>query len=157
MMEQLFDINLNKSSFSSKQDKTNREKNLKLFLEFGLPNKKDENWKFTDLNFIIKSNFKNISNDYSFNFDRKIDLINNFEHNSIVMVNGIYKSSNIKFEEKEKVKIESLKSVEEINYHSNNNLYFLNQALSLGGFYLEIQENYKCKKPFIIYNYFLPI
>ena len=70
------------------------------------------------------------------------------------MVNGLFKSSDIKFEEKEKLKIESLKSVEEINCQSNNNLYFLNQALSLGGFYLEIQENYKCKKPIIIYNYF---
>ncbi len=154
MIEQLFNIDLNKSSLSSKKDKTNREKNLKLFLDSGLPNKKDENWKFTDLNFIIKSNFKNISNDYSINFERKIDLINDFEHNSIVLVNGIYKSSNIKFEEKEKVKIESLKSIEKINHHSNNNLFFLNQALSLGGFYLEIQENYKCKKPFVIYNYF---
>ena len=64
------------------------------------------------------------------------------------------KSSNIKFEEKEKVKIESLNSFEDFNCQSNNNLYFLNQALSLGGFYLEVQENYKCKKPFVIYNYF---
>ena len=38
------------------------EKNLNLFLETGLPNKKDENWKFTDLNQIIKGNFKNIIN-----------------------------------------------------------------------------------------------
>ena len=106
------------------------------------------------MNFIIDRNFKNISNDYRINFDTKIDPINDFEHNSIVLVNGLYKSSNIKFEEKEKVKIESLKSVEEINCQSNNNLYFLNQALSLGGFYLEVQENYKCKKPFVIYNYF---
>ena len=154
MIEQLFNIDLNKTPLSSKKDKTNREKNLKLFLNSGLPNKKDENWKFTDLNFIINRNFKNISNDYRINFDTKIDLINDFEHNSIVLVNGLYKSSNIKFEEKEKVKIESLKSVEEINCQSNNNLYFLNQALSLGGFYLEVQENYKCKKPFVIYNYF---
>ena len=154
MTGQFFNINLNKSSLSTKKDKTNREKNLKLFLNSGLPSKKDENWKFTDLNFIIKNNFKNVSNDYKTNFDTKIDLINDFEHNSIFLVNGLYKSSNIKFEEKEKVKIKSLKTVEEINHQTKNNLYFLNQALSLGGFYLEIQENYKCKKPIIIYNYF---
>ena len=70
------------------------------------------------------------------------------------MVNGLLKSSNIKFEDKEKVKIESLKSVEEIYCQLKNNLIILNQALSLGGFYLEVQENYKCKKPLIIYNYF---
>ena len=30
----------------------------------------------------------------------------------------------------------------------------LNKALSLGGFSLEVQKDYKCKKPIIIYNYF---
>ena len=154
-MEELFNINLKKTSLFSKEDEIHREKNLKLFLESGFPNKKDENWKFTDLNSIIKKNFKNISNDYNFNFEKKkIQLINDFEHNSIILVNGLYKSSDTRFEEKEKIKIQSLKSVEDVNDNSNNNLYFLNKALSLGGFYLEIQENYKCKKPFIVYNYF---
>ena len=97
MTGQFFNIDLNKSSLSTKKDKTNREKNLKLFLNSGLPSKKDENWKFTDLNFILKNNFKNVSNDYKTNFDTKIDLINDFEHNSIFLVNGLYKSSNIKF------------------------------------------------------------
>ena len=32
MIEQLFNIDLNKTPLSSKKDKTNREKNLKLFL-----------------------------------------------------------------------------------------------------------------------------
>ena len=86
--------------------------------------------------------------------ERKIDLINEFDHNNIIMVNGLYQSSDLKFEEKEKVKIESLKSVEETNVQSSNNLYCLNKALSIGGFYLEIQDNYKCKRPIIIYNYF---
>ena len=154
-MKELFNIDLKKTSFFQKKDETNRENNLKLFLESGFPNKKDENWKFTDLNSIIKNNFNNISNDYNFNFEKnKIQLINDFEHNSIILVNGSYKSSDTRFEEKGKIKIESLNSIEEINDNSNNNLYFLNKALSLGGFYLEIQENYKCKKPFIIYNYF---
>ena len=53
-MEELFNIDLKKTSLLSKEDETNREKNLKLFLESGFPNKKDENWKFTDLNSIIK-------------------------------------------------------------------------------------------------------
>ena len=36
----------------------------------------------------------------------------------------------------------------------NNHLQYLNKALSLGGFNLEVQKNYKFKKPIIIYNYF---
>jgi len=152
-MEKLFNINLDKIPISSKKEETSRKKNLEIFLESGFPNKKDENWKFTDLNLIIKKNFKNINNNFDFSSERKIEFINEFDHNNIVMVNGLYKSSDLKFEEKEKVKIESLKPVEETNVQSNNNLYCLNKALSLGGFYLEIQDNYKCKKPIIIYNY----
>ena len=153
-MEQLFNINLNKIPISSKKEEINRKKNLELFLEGGFPNRKDENWKFTDLNLIIKKNFKKINNNFDFSFERKIDLINEFEHNNIIMVNGLYQSSDLKFEEKEKVKIESLKSLEETNSQSSNNLYCLNKALSIGGFYLEIKDNYKCKRPIIIYNYF---
>ncbi len=153
-MEQLFKINLDKIPTSSKKEEKDRKENLKLFLETGLPNKKDENWKFTDLNLIIKKNFKNIENNHDFSFDTKIEFIDDFEHNYIVLVNGSYQSSEIRFEEKGKVKIESLKFLEEIEGYSSNNLYCLNKALSIGGFNLEVQENYKCKKPIIIYNYF---
>ena len=41
-----------------------------------------------------------------------------------------------------------------LNDLPDNNLHSLNKALSLGGFVLKIKENYKCKKPIIIYNYF---
>ena len=153
-MEQLFNINLNKIPISSKKEEINRKKNLELFLEGGFPNRKDENWKFTDLNLIIKKNFKKINNNFDFSFQRNIDLINEFDHNNIIMVNGLYQSSDLKFEEKEKVKIESLKSLDESISQSSNNLYCLNKALSIGGFYLEIKDNYKCKRPIIIYNYF---
>ena len=153
-MEQLFNINLNKIPISSKKEEINRKKNLELFLDGGFPNRKDENWKFTDLNLIIKKNFKKINNNFDFSFQRKIDLINEFDHNNIIMVNGLYQSSDLKFEEKEKVKIESLKSLDESISQSSNNLYCLNKALSIGGFYLEIKDNYKCKRPIVIYNYF---
>ena len=154
MTEQLFNIDLGKISNSSKKQEIDRIKNLELFLKTGLPNKKDENWKFSDLNTIISKNFKNITNNYNFKLDKKVQLINNFEHNYIVLINGSFELSDIKFEEKEKIKIISLKSSEKLNYQSNNNLHLLNKALSSGGFYLEIKENYKCKKPIIIYNYY---
>ncbi len=152
-MQQLFNFNLEKIS-SSKKELLDREKNLKLFLEKGLPNKKDENWKFSDLNLIVNKNFKKITNNYDFEFDKKINFIKDFEHNYIILVNGSLKSSNLKFEEKTKVLIQKLNSLDELNYHTGNNLYSLNKALSSGGFDLVIKENYKCKKPIIIYNYF---
>jgi len=152
-MEQLFNIDLKKISSTSPQEALERKKNLELFLKNGLPNKKDENWKFSDLNFIINKNFKQITNNDDLKFDKQIKLIDDFEHNYIILVNGIFRTCDIKYEEKKKLKIVSLKSLENLSL-PNNNLYNLNKALSLGGFYLEVQKDYKCKRPIIIYNYF---
>ena len=153
-MDQLFNIDLKKIPVSSDEEALERKKNFELFLETGLPNKKDENWKFSDLNFIISKNFKQISISDDFKFDKKIEFINDFDHNHITLINGVYKSCDIRFEEKEKVKIESFKSFDNFTNEKGNNLYNLNKALSSGGFSLEIQKDYKCKKPIIIYNYF---
>ena len=153
-MEQLFNIDFKKISTASKKEAVERKKNFDLFLKTGLPNKKDENWKFSDLNLIISKNFKQITNYDDFKFDEKIELINDFDHNHIILVNGVFKSCDIRFEEKEKVKIESLKLLNSFSNQVSNNLHILNQALSLGGFNLEVQKDYKCNKPIIIYNYF---
>ena len=153
-MDQLFNIDLKKIPVSSDEEALERKKNFELFLKTGLPNKKDENWKFSDLNFIISKNFKQISISDDFKFDKKIGFIKDFDHNHITLINGVYKSCDIRFEEKEKVKIESFKSFDNFTNEKGNNLYNLNKALSSGGFSLEIQKDYKCKKPIIIYNYF---
>ena len=153
-MDQLFNIDLKKIPVSSDEEALERKKNFELFLETGLPNKKDENWKFSDLNFIISKNFKQISISDDFKFDKKIGFIKDFDHNHITLINGVYKSCDIRFEEKEKVKIESFKSFNNFSNEKGNNLYNLNKALSSGGFSLEVQKDYKCKKPIVIYNYF---
>ena len=70
-MDQLFNIDLKKIPVSSDEEALERKKNLELFLETGLPNKKDENWKFSDLNFIISKNFKQISISDDLKFDKK--------------------------------------------------------------------------------------
>ena len=59
-MEQLFNIDFKNISNSKKE--VLERKNYELFLKTGLPNKKDENWKFSDLNFIINKNFSQITN-----------------------------------------------------------------------------------------------
>ena len=153
-MEHLFNFDIKKISSSSKKDESDRKKNLQLFLNEGLPNKRDENWKFSDLNSIIKNNFKKITNNDVFNFDKKIKPINDFEHNYILSVNGVLKSSELKYEEKSKIKVESLTSLKSSNENIRENLFNLNKALTVGGYNLEIKENYKCRKPIIIYNYF---
>ena len=74
-MEQLFNIDLKKISSASPHEALERKKNLELFLKTGLPNKKDENWKFSDLHTIICQNFKQIQNYDDFKFDKKIEFI----------------------------------------------------------------------------------
>ena len=153
-MEQLFNIDFKRFNSSNIKEAEDRKKNFELFLKEGLPNKKKENWKFSDLNYIITKNFKNITNNDDYKFHEKIESIHDFDHNKVFLVNGLLKSSDLHFEEKGKVKIETLKSLEGFNHQSKNNLDYLNKALSIGGFNLEVQQNYKCKKPIIIYNYF---
>ena len=152
-MEQLFNIDFKRMNFSNDKEVADRKKNFELFLKGGLPNKKNENWKFSDLSSIITKNFKSIKNNDEYKFDEKIESIHDFDHNKVILVNGSLKSSDLHFEEKGKVKIETLKSLEGFHHQSKNNLDYLNKALSIGGFNLEVQQNYKCNKPIIIYNY----
>ena len=153
-MKQLFNIDFKRLNTANDKETAVRKKNFEFFLKGGLPNKKNENWKFSDLNYIISKNFKNITNNDEYKFDEKIEPINDFEHNKVILVNGVLKSCDLHLEEKGKVKIETLKSLEGFHHQSKNNLDYLNKALSIGGFNLEVQQNYKCKKPIIIYNYF---
>ena len=153
-MEQIFNIDLKKIPYSNNKEIEDRKKNFELFLKGGFPNKKNENWKFSDLSLIISKNFKNITNNDDYQFNEKIEPINDFDHNKIILVNGSFKSCDFQFEETGKIKAERLKSFKDFENETKNNLDYLNKALSIGGFNLEVRQNYKCKKPIIIYNYF---
>ena len=136
------------------------KKNLDLFYKSGFPTKKVEDWKFTDLDLILNKNFDNISNDISFESSedleniKKTEIIKNFKHNYIFLINGKINSTNFLHEEETKVLIREYVQDEVAIPSINNTLTLLNNALSLGGYSLEISENYKLKKPLVIYNYF---
>ena len=51
---------INKFKEISQEEKDFRIKNLKYFNNIGLPSKKLEDWKFTDLREIISNNFKKL-------------------------------------------------------------------------------------------------
>ena len=114
IMEQLFNIDFKRINSSNDKEAADRKKNFELFLKGGLPNKKNENWKFSDLNNIISKNFKNITNNDEYKLDEKIETIHDFDHNKVILVNGSLKSFDLHFEEKEKVKIETLKKLQTI-------------------------------------------
>ena len=138
----------------SKQEIELREKNLNEFIKNGFPNKRIEDWKFSDLNQIISSNIKELKffNDETVpeKFDQSI-LINNFEHNKIIFVNGLVSKLDFNYEEKDKIEI--VDSYESKDLVSKNSLLYLNNAFKFNYLKLTIKENYSLNKPLIIYNF----
>ena len=132
-MEQLFNIDFKRINSSNAKEAADRKKNFELFLKGGFPNKKNENWKFSDLNNIISKNFKNITNNDEYKFDEKIETIHDFDHNKVFLVNGSLKHCDLHFEEKGKVKIEILKSPEDFNHQSKIILIILIKLYPLVG------------------------
>ena len=138
---------------SSKKDIELRQKNLNEFIKNGFPNKRIEDWKFSDLNQIISSNIKELK---FFNNQTRPDefdqstLVNNLDHNKIIFVNGLISKVNFNYEEKSKIEIIDTQETEDLN--SKNSLVSLNNALKFNYVKLIIKENYSLNKPLIIYN-----
>jgi|TARA_Y100000389_G_scaffold191892_1_gene218730 Fe-S cluster assembly protein SufD len=153
-MQQFYDFKIEKIKNLSLEEKILRKKNLELFYLNGFPSKKDEDWKFTDLKFILGQNFTNIVNTDLIPKERPYKSINDFEHNFISLVNGKLITKSFDYEEKDKIFISNFDYENEIISHRENTLNFLNNALAQDGFSLEISKNYKFKKPLVIYNHF---
>ena len=153
-MQQFYDFRIEKIKGLSSEEKIVRKKNLELFYLNGFPSKKDEDWKFTDLNSILSQNFTKIANTDLITEERRHKSINDFEHNFISLMNGKLISKSFDHEEKDKIFISNFNYKNEIILHSKNTLNFLNNALAKDGFSLEISKNYKLKKPLVIYNHF---
>ena len=152
MIENFSITNLNNISL---KEKDFRERSLKIFHDKGFPNKKIEDWKFTDLNKIINENFEKLELvDAQQTSYKSRKLINDFEHNSIELLNGILKSNNFKYEETSKINISEYKEDSFKEVIAKNSLINLNNALSEGGFSLEVSSGYQFNKPLIVYNYF---
>ena len=156
MEEQLkidFEKNLKNLSYSD-QEKNFKENNFKEFLKHGFPNRKLENWKFSDLNQIIKSNIGDLTfyNDYSKeNQIDKIELLNELEHNKIIIVDGKIEKIDFEFEDKNKIEVLVEQSEETIS-NNINSLINLNNAFSNKFCKIIIKKNYILKKPLLIYH-----
>ena len=140
-MKQYYNFQIEKIKNLSPEEINFRKKNLELFNEIGFPNKKDEDWKFSDLNSILSKNFNNIVNNEFLPKEKNLKLIEEFEHNFISLYNGRLISSDFTHEEKNKISIEEFNYKNEKNFDKKNSLNFLNHALASGGYSLEIFEN----------------
>ncbi|MBC8296366.1 MAG: Fe-S cluster assembly protein SufD [Pelagibacterales bacterium] len=160
MMDQI-KIDFNKVIEPLKLSKENldlRKKNLNEFINVGFPNKKLEEWKFSDLNQIISSNIKNLKFfDKELVYKKSIDPIlidqllpKHFEHNKIIVVNGIVDTINFENEDIKKIKI--IDKIENQSLNVKNSLVSLNNAFISNYLKIIIKENYALNKPLIIYN-----
>ena len=156
MKEQLqidFDNIVKTSSFSQK-DIERKQNCLNDFMKIGFPSRRQENWKFSDLNQIIKKNIGELSfyNDYS--FTNKVDTsvyVDGLEHNKIVFINGRIEKIDFSYEKKEKVEIiEGSETIDKLN--NFNSLVDLNRAFTNKSYKILIKKDYKLEKPLIIYH-----
>ena len=137
----------------SNENIESRKKNFNQFVENGFPNKRIEDWKFSDLNQIISSNIENLC----FHSDLKLSkvdetiFINKFIHNKIVFLNGVI--SNIDFSHEDETKVLLSRDLNQNeNFKEVNPLVSLNNALTASYIKITVKENYSLNKPLIIYR-----
>ena len=150
-IKQNYENFLSKEKFNETQ--INYKKiNLENFFKKGFPNKRQEDWKFSDLNQIIETNIKNLN--YISEIDNKDNIeqnpIKDFDHNKIFIVNGQIVKSDLTHEDKNKIMISEDQSIEEDD--QKNSLLNLNNALVVKNYKIYVSDNYLAKKPLIIYH-----
>ena len=153
-MTNFYDFKIENIKNLSLEEKNLRKKNLDLFFQNGFPNKKSEDWKFSDLNSILVKNFNSIVNKDLLSEDKKLKIIEEFDHNFIFLIDGKLISNNFDYEDKNSIFVKDYNYKSEIKLDKQSSLTLLNNALATGGFTLEVSKNYKFIKPLVIYNYF---
>ena len=136
-----------------------RALSLNLFNKNGYPTKKDEDWKQSTLNNFLENNKqlpvyktnKELINE---------NVLENFKHNKIFIVNGVIQKTELEGKDKNKIIISPIdeyyksnsKNLLKLFSNKKNQLIAVNNALAISGFYLEIKDNLDL--PIIIYHQF---
>ncbi len=156
MKEQLqkdFDNTIKNLSLSQK-DIEIKKFYLDSFVNRGFPNRKEEDWKFSDLSQIIKKNIGELSFYTDYTSTNKIDTsvyVDGLEHNKIVFINGRIEKIDFDYEKKNQIEIiDQSETIDQFN--NNNSLSDLNNAFTNKSFKLLIKKGYQLKKPLIIYH-----
>jgi len=124
------------------------------FISKGFPNRKEEDWKFSDLNQIIKKNIGELSFYSDYTSTNKVDtsaFVDGLEHNKIVFINGRIEKIDFDYEKKDQIEI--IDQSETINkFNNNSSLSDLNSAFTNKSFKIVVKEGYQLTKPLIIYH-----
>jgi Fe-S cluster assembly protein SufD len=156
MKEQLqkdFDNSIKNLSLSQK-DIEIKKFCLDSFINKGFPNRKEEDWKFSDLNQIIKNNIGELSFYNDLTSTNKVNtsvFVDGLEHNKIVFINGRIEKIDFEYEKKEQIEI--IDQSETINkFNNSNSLSDLNNAFTNKCFKIVVKKGYQLSKPLIIYH-----
>ena len=146
-----FESYLNEKNFTSSQ-KEIKEINFDNFIKNGFPNRRIEDWKFSDLKKIITNNFENIDfskKEAQLNIDE--NLIGDLEHNKITFINGAISNIDFSYENEDKIIVEQNLNLE--NELSKNTLLNLNTAFVSNYTKILVKKGYQFKKPLVLLNY----
>ena len=136
----------------SEKSINSRKENFNQFVENGFPNKRAEDWKFSDLKQIISSNIENLRfhTDFEISEIDETTFIDKFAHNKIIFLNGVISKVDFSSEDDTKVLI-----TRDLNQNENskevNSLVSLNNALIASYIRVTVKENYSMNEPLIIY------
>ncbi len=148
-----FDKFISTSNFSNQEIKLKKEA-LDNFLKNGFPSRKLENWKFSDINQIIRKNIRELTfyNDYNIKNEINDEIfIKEIEHNKIVIVNGKVERLSFEYEESDKINLKTLDNFNQ-NPNDDNSLLSLNNSFSNKIHNILVKKNYSFKRPLIIYQ-----
>ncbi len=143
-----------KTSGLSASDIELKRQYLNKFIKNGFPSRKLENWKFLDLNQIIKKNIGELSFYNDISVPNKVDtsiLIDGLEHNKIIFINGRIEKIDFNYEDKDKIEIDDNFKFEN-KLEIDNSLLSLNNAFSNKCYKISIKKDYTLNKPLVIYH-----
>jgi len=148
---------------------------IKYLSDFGFPTRKDEEWRFTNINPIIKNNYSSLNINKSDTFNTRINsilkseinkhLIKNLNVNLIVIINGFYSEKHSVI--KEKIPSAQISNIADFQKGNDDLIkqYFnkslgnikdaftaINMAFSTNGAFIYIPKNVSAKNPFHILN-----
>ena len=124
------------------------------FINKGFPNRREEDWKFSDLSQIIKKNIGELTFYSDYTSTNKVDTsayVDGLEHNKIVFINGRIEKIDFDYEKKDQIEI--IDQSETINkFNNNSSLSDLNSAFTNKSFKIVVKKGYQLTKPLIIYH-----
>ena len=150
-IKQNYENFLLKEKFNDSQI-NNKKNNLDNFFKRGFPNRRLEDWKFSDFNQVVNANIENLN--YIAEIDNNIVFdqrpIEDFDHNKIFILNGKIIKSDLGFEDQSKIEILEDHSIDQEDL--KNSLLNLNNAFTAKHYKIHVKEGYLAKKPLILYH-----